>query len=177
MKNFNRKTGLAVTAAAALVLAGCANSPTASYPGTYPTAGGAPTATYGGTAMGSYGGAAMGTEWGRVSQVEFMPSGSKMSNQSNGVIGAVIGAVVGGVVGRQVGGGTGRDVATVIGAGAGAYAGNQIARNAEGVSSESGYRVMIQTDGGAMRAFEVPNGGELRLGDRVRIENGVIYKM
>lgn len=169
MKNFNRQTSLAAVAAVILALSGCADMPTTAYPSTYPAAGGNPSNTYGG--------ARMGAEWGRVSQVEFMPSGSTMNNSNDGVIGAVLGAVVGGVVGRQIGGGTGRDVATVLGAGAGAYAGNRIARNAQGVSSEPGYRVTIQTDGGASRAFEVPNGGELRVGERVRVENGVIYKM
>jgi hypothetical protein len=38
------------------------------------------------------------------------------------------------------------------------------------------YRVNIQTDQGAMRVYDVPTPGALRVGDRVRIENGVIYR-
>ena len=37
----------------------------------------------------------------------------------------LIGAVAGGVIGHQIGGGKGNDVATVVGAGAGAYAGKK----------------------------------------------------
>jgi hypothetical protein len=38
------------------------------------------------------------------------------------------------------------------------------------------YRVSIQTDQGAMRVYDVPTTGNLRVGDRVRVENGVIYR-
>jgi len=49
----------------------------------------------------------------------------------NRVAGTAIGAVVGGVLGHQVGGGKGKTLATVGGAAAGAYAGNQIQKNAQ----------------------------------------------
>jgi hypothetical protein len=38
------------------------------------------------------------------------------------------------------------------------------------------YRVRIQTDQGAMRVYDVPTAGGLRVGDRVRVENGVIHR-
>jgi hypothetical protein len=38
------------------------------------------------------------------------------------------------------------------------------------------YRVSIRTDQGTMRAYDVPAPGDLRVGDRVRVENGVIYR-
>ena len=38
------------------------------------------------------------------------------------------------------------------------------------------YRVRIQTDQGAMRVYDVPTTGGLRVGDRVRVENGVIHR-
>lgn len=165
--------------ALALALSGCSYAPTTAYPGAYsgnyPMEGNGQQPAY---PTGSMQGT--GVEWGRVAGVDFMPAGSQASTNNpmnNGVVGAVLGAVVGGVVGRQIGGGSGRDAATLIGAGAGAYAGNRIARNAEGASLAPGYRVTIQTDGGTWRAFEVPNGNELRVGERVRVENGVIYKM
>ena len=41
------------------------------------------------------------------------------------ITGTVIGGVAGGVLGHQIGGGRGKDIATVIGAAGGAYAGNQ----------------------------------------------------
>ncbi|MCP1670886.1 glycine zipper 2TM domain-containing protein [Kerstersia gyiorum] len=42
------------------------------------------------------------------------------------IAGTVGGAVVGGLLGSMVGGGTGKTIATVAGAGAGSYAGNQL---------------------------------------------------
>ena len=38
------------------------------------------------------------------------------------------------------------------------------------------YRVSIQTDQGVMRVYDVPTTGGLRVGDRVRVENGLIYR-
>lgn len=176
MKNFKRMGAMAAAVAAALSLGACAYSPTTAYPtATVPVA---TTPVYTTTTAPVYTTTApVGTEWGRVTNVEFIPAGTAIGASHNGILGAVVGAVVGGVVGNQIGGGSGRDVATVLGAGAGAYAGNRIARNAEGVSTAPGYRVTIQTDNGGWRAFEVPNGSDLRVGERVRIENGVIYKM
>jgi outer membrane lipoprotein SlyB len=37
------------------------------------------------------------------------------------------------------------------------------------------YRVSVQTDSGQLRTYDVSATGDLRPGDRVRIENGVIY--
>ena len=38
------------------------------------------------------------------------------------------------------------------------------------------YRVSVQTDNGGYRAFDVPSPGDLRIGDRVRIDNGQISR-
>jgi uncharacterized protein YcfJ len=46
----------------------------------------------------------------------------------SGTVGAIAGAVLGGVLGHQVGGGSGRDLATVGGAIAGAAVGSNVAR-------------------------------------------------
>lgn len=47
------------------------------------------------------------------------------------LLGTGIGALVGGILGHQVGGGTGKTLATIAGAGAGGYAGNQIQRKVQ----------------------------------------------
>ncbi|WP_435929894.1 glycine zipper 2TM domain-containing protein [Dryocola sp. BD613] len=44
----------------------------------------------------------------------------------NRILGSALGAVAGGVIGHQFGGGRGKDVATVVGALGGGYAGNQV---------------------------------------------------
>jgi hypothetical protein len=45
-----------------------------------------------------------------------------------------------------------------------------------GATTSPTYRVSIQTDQGAIRVYDVPTTGDLRVGDRVRIENGVISR-
>ncbi len=54
------------------------------------------------------------------------------TTQANPVGAGIAGAVIGGILGHQVGGGTGRDLATVGGAVAGAAVGSRIARDANG---------------------------------------------
>ena len=113
------------------------------------------------------------SEFGRVSNVEVLRTPEQ--GRSSG-LGAVIGGVAGAVVGRQIGGGSGRDAATVVGVVGGAVAGNEIEKNRSTTVRES-YRVSIQLDNGMSRAYDVPSPGELRVGDRVRIENGQIFRM
>ena len=53
----------------------------------------------------------------------------------NGVpLGAIVGGITGGVIGNQIGGGTGRDIATVGGAVAGAAIGHSFDRDRAGLS-------------------------------------------
>ncbi len=117
-------------------------------------------------------------ETGRVTRVEVLQGQPQERPQSSG-IGAVIGGVAGAVVGRQIGSGTGRDVATVAGAVGGAFAGNAIERNrnAGNAAAVESYRISIRMDNGVMRAYDVPAHGNLRVGDRVRVENGQINRM
>ena len=115
-------------------------------------------------------------EYGRVNNVEIIRTQASPT-QSSGV-GAVLGGVAGAVVGSQIGAGTGRTAATVIGAVGGAVAGNAIekSRTANAAAGES-YRVSVQLDNGSIRAYDVATYGELRIGDRVRIENGQLYRV
>jgi outer membrane lipoprotein SlyB len=112
-------------------------------------------------------------EYGRVTNMEFYQGGTASSGIN--VPGAVIGAVAGAVLGHQVGSGGGRDAATVLGGAAGAAVGSQVGKPSS-ASTSPVYRVSIQTDQGAMRVYDVPTTGDLRVGDRVRVENGVIYR-
>jgi outer membrane lipoprotein SlyB len=137
-----------------------------------PTYGTAPTySTYPTTA--SYPVAA--NEYGRIVNIEYLPVGT--SAPSNGsILGAVVGGVAGGLLGSTIGAGSGRTAATVLGAVGGAAVGQHIARNNAGVTTQAGYRITMQSDQGVMRTFEVPATGDLRVGDRVRVDNGVIYR-
>ncbi len=116
-------------------------------------------------------------EYGRVSNVEVLRTPDQARPTSG--VGAVLGGVAGAAVGSQIGGGSGRTAATVVGAVGGAVAGNAIERNraAANVNVRESYRVSVQLDNGTSRAYDVPSYGELRIGDRVKIENNQLYRM
>lgn len=125
------------------------------------------TTTYPATQQNNY------VEYGRVINVESIQTAEQ--GRGSGV-GAVLGGVAGAVVGHQIGGGSGKDAATVIGAVGGAVAGNAIEKNRNSTVRES-YRVSVQLDNGSSRAYDVPSYGNLRVGDRVKIENGQINRI
>lgn len=115
-------------------------------------------------------------EYGRVSSIEVVQAPRTSGNSTAGTL---IGGAVGALLGNQIGSGSGRAAATVLGAVGGAVAGNQIARNRDGTyNTPTGavYRITVQTDNGQWRAYEVAATGDLRVGDRVRIENNVLYR-
>lgn len=110
-----------------------------------------------------------GVQYGTVAGIQ--PIGGATS--PSGVAGTLVGAVVGGVLGNQIGRGHGRDAATVIGALGGAVAGNQIGQN---MGQPSGYRVDIQLNDGTMRSFDMQTPGDLRPGDRVRVDGNQLSR-
>lgn len=136
------------------------SGPVSSYPATtYPSS----------NTQGNY------TEFGRISNVEIVRMQQPSANSG---LGAVIGGVAGAVVGNQIGSGGGRAGATVIGAVGGAVAGNAIerSRTANANVGES-YRISVQLDNGSMRSYDVPSYGDMRIGDRVRIDNGQLSRV
>ncbi len=99
----------------------------------------------------------------------------QQNSGNNGVgAGAVVGGVVGGLVGNQIGKGSGRTVATVAGVAGGALIGNQIQNNNQQVRDV--YQVGIRLDNGAYQTMTLDNVGDLRVGNRVRIENGRVFR-
>jgi outer membrane lipoprotein SlyB len=90
--------------------------------------------------------------------------------------GAVVGGVIGAVVGRQFGGSnSGKNVGTVAGAVGGAVIGNEIEKSAR--RDGGGVRVSVTLDDGSLRRFDFKDSGGLRVGDRVRIEGGQLYRI
>jgi outer membrane lipoprotein SlyB len=89
--------------------------------------------------------------------------------------GAILGAVIGGALGNQVGSGTGRVAATAAGAVGGAVVGNKI-EEARAGSAESYYQVDVRLDNGDLRSFDYYDLNGLRVGDRVRIDNGQLQR-
>lgn len=88
--------------------------------------------------------------------------------------GAILGAVVGGALGNQVGSGTGRAAATVAGAVGGAVVGNKIEeRNRD---TQAYYQVDVRLDNGDFRTFDYMDLNGLRVGDRVRVQDGQLQR-
>jgi outer membrane lipoprotein SlyB len=94
----------------------------------------------------------------------------EQKGESSGA-GAVIGGIVGGVLGHQVGGGRGKDVATVAGALGGALLGNEVEKNK---SSVAFWEVRVRMEDGASRVIRFDSEPRMRVGDKVRVENGRI---
>ena len=80
--------------------------------------------------------------------------------------GAVVGGILGGVLGHQVGSGRGNTAATIVGAGAGAYAGNEVEKNRNTVTK---YHVHVTLEDGSKRTFTFSNPPSYQAGDKVKI--------
>ncbi len=94
------------------------------------------------------------------------------SNNDEIGAGTVIGGIVGGVLGHQVGAGTGNDVATVAGAVGGAVIGHQIEKKNR---QQENYRIQIRLERGGYQTV-TQAAADLRVGDRVRIENNHVSR-
>ncbi|MFC5497836.1 glycine zipper 2TM domain-containing protein [Caenimonas terrae] len=138
-------------------------STTTTYPATYPAS------TYPNATVSSN-----MVEFGRVSNIEVIQANT--APRGNSTAGTIIGGVVGAALGNTIGAGNGRAAATVLGAVGGAVVGNNIARNRDGTYNSNVYRISVQTDNGQWRSYDVSATGDLRVGDRVRIENNVLYR-
>ncbi len=123
-------------------------------------------------AASTYATAPVGVEYGRITNIQYFPGGVARSGPN--IPGAILGAVAGGVIGHQIGGGSGRDAATVLGGAAGAAVGSQVGRTTQ--VADAVYRITVQTDSGIVRYYDVPASGDLQVGDRVHVDNGVIYR-
>ena len=88
-----------------------------------------------------------------------------------GALGVVAGGLVGGILGHQVGGGAGKDLATIAGAVGGGYAGNEIEKRA---TSTQTHEVTVRMDDGRSHVLTQQANPAFRVGDRVRVINGVI---
>jgi len=110
----------------------------------------------------------------RVTNVELV---STQQAASGGIgAGAVVGGLVGGILGHQIGGGTGQDIATVAGVVGGALIGNAIQNNQVPATVNQIYRVTVQQDNGVARTFDYAQQPNVRVGDRVRVENNQLYR-
>ena len=110
--------------------------------------------------------------YGVVRNIEMLNPGGE---QTQGA-GAVVGGVIGAVVGRQFAdSNSGKNVGTVAGAVGGALIGNEVEKNAR--RDQQAVRVNVQIDYGGVRSFDFKSIGDLRVGDRVRIEGNQLFRV
>ena len=77
------------------------------------------------------------------------------------------------MLGRQVGGGSGRTAAQIAGAVGGAYAGNRIQAS---MSKATHYEIVVRLQNGATQIISSVTEPEYRVGDMVRITDGVMVR-
>jgi outer membrane lipoprotein SlyB len=106
----------------------------------------------------------------RVSQDPTVTGGSGIG------LGTVAGAVVGGLVGNQIGGGSGKTAATVLGAAGGGYIGHQIENRDQVQAQPDLQKITVRMSDGSYQAVLQPLDADFRVGDRVRIGDGVLQR-
>jgi outer membrane lipoprotein SlyB len=109
-------------------------------------------------------------EFGRVENIGIV----QIAQRQTGA-GAILGAVIGGIVGNSVGSGMGKAVATGAGVVGGAVAGNAIEGRTR--HDDEVYRVQVRFDNGSVRDFDFQRIDDLRIGDRVKFENGQVQRI
>lgn len=182
----NKLIGPAIGLLAALTLGACGTmndplyggSPAPSYPSA--TSGGYPANTYPVTTQpaDTYP-ARTAAGYGVVHSIERVsqePTATGGSGSGIG-LGTVAGAVVGGLVGSQIGGGSGRTAAAVIGAAGGAYVGHEMENRQQQVQAQPDLlKITVRMSDGSYQAMLQPLEADFRVGDRVRVGEGVLQR-
>lgn len=111
----------------------------------------------------------------RVSQAPTVTGGG-----GSGIgLGTVAGAVVGGLLGSQVGSGSGTTAATVVGAAGGAYVGHEIENRQQQQQVQAQpdvLKITVRMTDGSYQALLQPLDADFRVGDRVRVGDGVLQR-
>ena len=152
-----RSIGIAAAAVGVLATSGCAtyyDRPYAVYETPRPIAS-APVVT-------------QRAEYGVVEYIDLYRDGS---NAPMG-LGAIIGGIAGGIIGHQIGAGSGNTAATIGGAVAGGLVGNEIQKS----NARDRYRIVVRLDSGGTLTVSDVGEGQLRVGDRVRVVNGRVFR-
>lgn len=108
-------------------------------------------------------------EYGRVENIGTVALATRPSGA-----GALLGAVIGGLAANHFGAGGGRALATGAGIVGGAVAGNAIEGRTR--RDDEAYRVQVRFDSGTVRDFDFQRIDDLRIGDRVKLENGQLHR-
>lgn len=147
---------MTATVSGIFLVAGCASSGPGPAETTYPS-----------TAQRGY-----GSSYGVVESINEIDTQGASNNIGIGTIG---GAVVGAVLGNQVGSGSGRKAATVAGAVGGGVIGNRVDQN-RSAGKATMYDVRVRLDNGSYQTVRQDMLEDIRVGNRVRIENGRLYR-
>ncbi len=113
--------------------------------------------------------------YGVVQSIELVQQGSTGNTGIGGSgigVGTIAGAVVGGIVGNQVGSGRGNTAATIVGAAGGAYVGHEIDKRQQQPATSNVYRLNVRMENGSYQTLTQNTVADLRVGDRVQIDNG-----
>lgn len=108
------------------------------------------------------------SQYGVVQSVELI---RQQSGGSDIGLGTLAGAVVGGIVGNQMGSGRGNTAATVIGAAGGAYVGHELEKKPQ--QQQDVHRLNIRMEDGSHQSVIQSPEYDIRVGDRVQVDNGV----
>lgn len=155
-----RTFGAAVATAAVLSLAACGTQPGQPMPQGTTTQGSYPNTTSNNASYARYG---------VVQSIDLV----HQQGTSGVGAGAIVGAVVGGVLGNQVGKGDGRTAATVLGAAGGAFAGNEIQKRNQQPQQPDAVQLQVRLNDGSYVAVTQDTAADIRVGDRVVVQNGV----
>jgi outer membrane lipoprotein SlyB len=88
--------------------------------------------------------------------------------------GAVAGGLLGALAGSQIGSGSGRTAATAAGAIGGAVIGNRVEENRN--APRDVYQISVRLDNGDYRTVNQDSAYDLRVGTRVRVVDGRVYR-
>jgi outer membrane lipoprotein SlyB len=89
-------------------------------------------------------------------------------------LGTLAGAVVGGIVGNEIGSGSSNTAGMVVGAAGGAYVGHALENR--GRQTSDAYRFTIRMNDGGHQTLIQTSNPDIRVGDRVQIDNGVLRR-
>lgn len=87
------------------------------------------------------------------------------------MIGPAAGALIGGVLGNQIGGGSGKTIATAVGAGLGAAGGVEVESR---MKTKTSYVIDVRMDDGSLRQFSSPT-QSVSPGAKVKVIDGKLH--
>ena len=88
-----------------------------------------------------------------------------------GYLGMILGGVAGGLLGSQIGSGSGTTAAQIAGAAGGAIAGREVESR---MKKDRHFEVVVRLENGGTQTVSYATQPPLRVGDKVRIENGAL---